>query len=172
MFFSSPELCSGWAIVITFCPSFVCPSVNTFKRPLLRSCWASFAQISCGASLGWGNKRLLKWSVHWQRWPPCPYMVKTFKNFLLQNQGCFGGLIFAQIIGSGRSTKIAKMMVLHWHLTFLRWGQVCFLMHLYRKKCWEFQTTSLKPLGQCCWNFKWSLFGAGEWKIVKIVAVH
>ena len=25
-------------------------------------------------------------------------------------------------------------MVIHWHLTFLRQGQVCFLMHLYRKK--------------------------------------
>ena len=24
--------------------------------------------------------------VTWPRWPPCPYMVKTFKNLLLQNQ--------------------------------------------------------------------------------------
>ena len=24
--------------------------------------------------------------VTWPRWPPCPYMVKIFKNFLLQNQ--------------------------------------------------------------------------------------
>ena len=68
--FSSPELCSGWAIVITFRPSSVCPSVrpsfrpsvNIFKRLLLWSHWANFAQISYGASLGWGNKRLLKWS--------------------------------------------------------------------------------------------------------------
>ena len=32
--FSSPELCSGCAIVITFCPSSVRPSVNIFKRLL------------------------------------------------------------------------------------------------------------------------------------------
>ena len=38
------------------------PSVNIFKRLLLWSRWANFAQISYGASLGWGNERLLKWS--------------------------------------------------------------------------------------------------------------
>ena len=87
--------------------------------------------------------------------------------------------IFAQIIGDGRSTKVAKIMVVHWHLTFLCRGQVCFPMHLYGhhtfvwEKCWEFQTTSpLMPLGQCCSNVMWSLLGTGEWKIVKIVAVH
>ena len=57
VFFSSPELCSGWAIVITFRPC-----VNIFKRLLLWSRWANFAQISYGTSLGWGNERLLKWS--------------------------------------------------------------------------------------------------------------
>ena len=69
-FFSSPELCSGWAIVITFRPSSVHPSVrpsvrasvNIFKRLLLWNRWANFAQISYGASLGWGNEKLLKWS--------------------------------------------------------------------------------------------------------------
>ena len=72
--FSSPELCSGWAIVITFRPSSVrlCvrasirpsmhPSVNIFKWLLLWNGWANFAQISYGASLGWGNEKLLKWS--------------------------------------------------------------------------------------------------------------
>ena len=59
--FSSPELCSGWAIVITFRPSSVRPSVNIFKRLLLWSRWVNFAQISYGASLGWGNEKLLKW---------------------------------------------------------------------------------------------------------------
>ena len=38
-------------------------SVNIFKRLLLWSRWANFAQISYGASLGWGNKKLLKWSL-------------------------------------------------------------------------------------------------------------
>ena len=78
LFLSSPELCSGRAIVITFRPSSirasvrasVClcvrpsvrPSVNIFKRLLLYNRWANFAQISYGASLGWGNEKLLKWS--------------------------------------------------------------------------------------------------------------
>ena len=38
------------------------PSVNIFKRLLLWNRWANFAQISYGASLGWGNEKLLKWS--------------------------------------------------------------------------------------------------------------
>ena len=37
-------------------------SVKIFKRLLLWSRWANFAQISYGASLGWGNEKLLKWS--------------------------------------------------------------------------------------------------------------
>ena len=41
------------------------------------------------------------------------------------------GLIFAQFIGGGRSTKMAKIMVERWRLTFLRQDQICFLIHLY-----------------------------------------
>ena len=44
------------------------------------------------------------------------------------------GWIFAWIIGDRGSTKVAKIKVIHWHLTFLWQGQVCFLMHLYGKK--------------------------------------
>ena len=86
--------------------------------------------------------------------------------------------MFAQIIGDESSTKVAKIIV-HWHLTFLWQGQVCFPMHLYGhhtfvwEKCWEFQRTSpLKPLGQYCSNFMWSLLRLGERKIAKMVAVH
>ena len=66
----------------------------------------------------WSLLRLGEWKiakmvpVHWPRRPPCPYMVKTFKNLLLQN------------IGDRGSTKVAKIMVI----------QVCFPMHLYGKK--------------------------------------
>ena len=89
------------------------------------------------------------------------------------------GWIFAQIIKDERSTKVAKIIVIHWCLTFLRRGQVCFSMHLYGhhtfvwEKCWEFQMTSpLKPLGQCCSNFMWSLLRLWEQKIAKMVGVH
>ena len=46
----------------------------------------------------WRSLRLGEWkiakmvAVHWPRWPPCPYMVKTFKN--LQNRGCLGAESF------------------------------------------------------------------------------
>ena len=37
------------------------------------------------------------------------------------------GLIFADIILNGWSTKVAKIIVIHGHLTFLRRGQVLLL---------------------------------------------
>ena len=89
------------------------------------------------------------------------------------------GWLFAQIIWDGRSTKVAIILVVHWLLTFLWRGQVCFFMHWYGhhifvwEKCWEFQMTfPLKPLGQCCSNFIWSLLRLVEQKIAKIVMVH
>ena len=33
-----------------------------------------------------GTKVCINGPGHMTRWPPCPYMVKTFKNLLLQNQ--------------------------------------------------------------------------------------
>ena len=42
--------------------AFVWEKYSDFKGLLLWSLWANFAQISYGASLGWGNERLLKWS--------------------------------------------------------------------------------------------------------------
>ena len=123
-----------------------------------------------------GEQKIAKMVAVCLRWPPCPYIVKTFKNLLLQNRGCLGAESLHKPLRIG-GLPVAKMMVLHWCLTFFTAGKVCFPMHLYGpihlygKN--EFQTTSpLKPLGQCCSNFKCSLLGAGEWKIVKIVTVR
>ena len=70
---------------------------------------------------------------------------KTYKNLLLQNwMPC--GWIFAYIIGNRRSIKVTKIMVVHWHLTFLRQGQVCFLMHLHRKNVQNFKRLFLWSL--------------------------
>ena len=69
------------------------------------------------------------------------------------------GWIFAQIIGDRRSTKVAKMMVIHWCLTFLRRSQICFPMYLHGphtfvwEKCWEFQTTSSEASGPMLLKF-------------------
>ena len=67
------------------------------------------------------------------------------------------------------------MMVLHWRLTFLWQGQVCFRMgpiHLYGKNVENFKWPLLKPLGWCCSNFMWNFLGAGERRIAKMVVVH
>ena len=80
-------------------------NVENFKRLLLWSLWANVAQISFGASLGQGNERLLKWlpSID-PGWLPCPYMVKHFKNFLLQNRG----YLQAESSGMGGLPKLLK----------------------------------------------------------------
>ena len=83
-------------------------SVNIFKRLLLWNRWANFAQISYGASLGWGNEKLLKWSRSVDRWPPRPYMVKTFKNLLLQNRECLGAEPLQESSGMGGLPKLLK----------------------------------------------------------------
>ena len=140
------------------------------------------------------------------------------------------GWTFAGIIGGGRSTKIAKRIVVRWRLTFFTarssllpcafvwekplkiffsktehalWLNLCIYLweqESYQncwsngrtltsdlftvrsillpyafvwEKCSEFQTISpLKPLGQFCSNFIWSLLSVGEQKIAKMVAVR
>ena len=55
----------------------------------------------------WSLFRLGEWkiakmvAVHWPRWPPCPYMVKTFKNLLLQNRGRLGAESLLKSSGTG-----------------------------------------------------------------------
>ena len=51
------------------------------------------------------NKRV---TVHWLRWPPCPYMVKTFKNLLLQNPGCLRAENLHKSSGTGGLPKLLK----------------------------------------------------------------
>ena len=87
----------------------VCPSVNIFKQLLLWSRWANFAQISYGASLGWGEGKIAKMvAVCWPRWPPCPYMVKIFKNLLLQNRECLGAEPLQESSGTRGLPKFLK----------------------------------------------------------------
>ena len=82
--------------------------------------------------------------VHWPRWLPCPYMVKTFKNLLLQNQISPEALSLYKSSGTGDLPKLLKWWsyIDVWHF----YGKVKFAspMHLYgpyifiRVKCWEF----------------------------------
>ena len=134
----------------------------------------------------WSLLRLGEWkiakmvAVHWLRWPPYPYMVKTFKNLLLQNRGCLGDESLHKSSGTGGLANLLK-----WWSYIDVWPfysdvkfaslYICMgAIHLYGKNVENFKQlqTPLKPLGQCCSNFKWSLLGAGEQKIAKIVAVR
>ena len=111
----------------------VCPSVRFQMTSPLKPL-SQFCSNFIWSLLRLGERKIAKIVVvRWPRWPPCPYMVKTFKNLLHQNQGC---LVAESLLKSSRnwkSTKVAKIMDVHWHLTFLQRGQVCFPMHLYGK---------------------------------------
>ena len=110
--------------------------------------------------LGAGKWKIAKMvAVHWPRWPPCPYMVKTFKNLLLQNRG---GLVAESLrisLGTGSLPKLQNNdHTLTFDLFTARSGLLPY--------AFEFQMTSpLEPLSQWCSNFIWSLPRAGEWKI-------
>ena len=84
-------------------------NVQNFKQLLLWSLWANFAQISYGASLVRGERKSAKMvAVRWPRWPPRPYMVKTFKNLLLQSRECLGAEPLQESSGTGGLPTLLK----------------------------------------------------------------
>ena len=87
------------------------------------------------------------------------------------------GWIFAYIIGNGRSTKVAKLIVIHWHLTFLRWGQVLYAFVWAPYICMEKMLIisndfSSEASGPVLLKFHLEPPWAGEWKIAKMGMVH
>ena len=50
-------MCRNGAVSPWVC---VCMCINIYKHLLLWNHWAHWSQISCGASLGWGNESLFK----------------------------------------------------------------------------------------------------------------
>ena len=110
------------------------------------NCWefqatsplSQFCSNSIWSHLRVGKQKIAKIvTVHWPRWPPCPYLVKTFKNLLLQKQECLGAESLHKSSGPRGLPNLLKEIVVHWHLTFLRQGQVCFPMHLYEPHTFE-----------------------------------
>ena len=56
-----------------------------------------------------GEQKIAKMvAVSRPRWPPCPYMVTTFKNLLLHNRGCLGAESLHESSGTGHQTKLLK----------------------------------------------------------------
>ena len=148
-----------------FCMHLYGKNIQNFK-------WLSLEPLGqfCSKFI-WNLFRLGEWKIAkmvvvcWPRWLPCPHMVKTFKNLLLQNGGCLGAESLLRSLetvgGGGGSTKVAKIMVLHWHLTFLRQGQVCFPMHLYGKKHLKIFFSKTKDalwLNLCIYHWDWAVY--------------
>ena len=58
----------------------------------IKSCFSQILQSQLEPNFIWKLMGAWEWkfiqmsTVTWLRWPPCPYMLKTFKNLLLQNQ--------------------------------------------------------------------------------------
>ena len=58
---------------------------------------------------GTGEWKIAKMvAVHWPRWPPCPYMIKTFKNLLFQNRACLVAESLHKSSGTGGLPKLLK----------------------------------------------------------------
>ena len=103
--FSSPELCSGWAIVITFRP---CVRQNVQTTSPLKSL-SQFCSNFIWSLLRVGERKIAKIvAVRWPRWPPRPYMVKTFKNLLLQNREGLWAEPLQESSGTGGLPKLLK----------------------------------------------------------------
>ena len=49
-------------------------------------------------------------AVHWPRRPPCPYMVKTFKNLLLQDRG----YLWAESLHKSSETGVLPKLLQWW----------------------------------------------------------
>ena len=105
-----------FTIVHILTHTFVWENIENFK-PLMKP-QSQVCSNFKWSLLGVGEWKIAKMvMVHWPRWPPFQYMVKTFKN-LLQNQVNPGHNLCTDH-RVWRSTKIAKMMVLCWCSTFL-----------------------------------------------------
>ena len=56
-----------------------------------------------------GERKIAKMvAVRRPRWPPCPYMVKTFKNLLLQNRERLWAEPLQESSGTGGLPKMLK----------------------------------------------------------------
>ena len=108
-----------------------------------------------------GERKIAKMvAVHWPRWPPCPYMVKSFKNLLLQNRGCLGAESVHKSSGTGGLPKLLKRLSYIDIWPFygkVKFASQCICMSpitFVSENCLELLTTSPpKPLSQICSNF-------------------
>ena len=101
---------------MSYCDHFL--SIRPSVHPLTFSTTSSLKPLSQFCSnfiwshLRVGERKIAKMvAVRWPRWPPCPYMVKTFKNLLLQNRGCLGAESLHESLGTGGLPKLFKELL-------------------------------------------------------------
>ena len=85
--------------------------------------------------------------VTWPRWPPCPYMIKTFKNLLLWNQKL--EWLWNLVCGFSYSstTKFVQIMIRSWPWPILQQGQIWSLLFLNGKDLQEIIEASEVKVG-------------------------
>ena len=92
-----------------------------------------------------GERKIAKMvAVHWPRWPPCPYMVKTFKS-LPQNRRCLWAEYLHKSSGTGGLPKLLKWWsyIDVWPFySEVKFASICICMgpiHLYGKNVDSFK---------------------------------
>ena len=101
------------------------------------NCLTDWSQILCGASMGWGNESLIKWSISHDkvsRHAQLPIYGKNLKkSSSLEPKGGWPWKLVCSI-GYSSSSKLDQMMPLGWPWPVLGQGQVWSLVLLYGKK--------------------------------------
>ena len=106
--------------------------------------------------------------VYWPRWLPCPYMVKTFKNLLLQNQMNSGVLSLHKLSRTGGLPKLPKWWsyVDVWPFYCkVKFASPCICMgpiHLYGKNVLD-----ISSIIQLNWNLMMSIRALMRHKVAK-----
>ena len=82
--------------------------------------------------LGMGEEKFVQMvQVIWPRWPPCPYVVKTLKNLLLQNWKADDLETWYAVPGAWVLPNLFKWWPLVYHDIFygkVKFGPLCFCM--------------------------------------------
>ena len=87
----------------------VCLSVHEYFQMTSLKPLSQFCSNFIWSLLRLGERKIAKIvAIHLVRWPPYPYMVKTFKNLLLQNRGCLGAETLHKSSGTGGLPKLLK----------------------------------------------------------------
>ena len=116
---------------------------ENFKRPPLKplgQCCSHFMW----SLLRLGKRKVVKMvTVYWSRWLPCPYMVKTFKNLLLQNEIRPDALPLHKSSGTGDLPKLLKWWTYVDIWPFYDKVEIAahafvWALYIYMGKCWEF----------------------------------